>query len=71
MSGKERLNVIFRGDPADLEDAIALVRRELPAFDRGPERLGWGWHHRVPSGRTYFLRQIKGGVSATMLEPER
>ncbi len=52
-------------EPNEAEAVLKLIISAQPIFARHPERLGWGWHFSVPNGRAFFIRSIKGGLSAS------
>lgn len=56
------VRLIINAPTEHVADLAALMLRELPTFERH-DRIGCGWMF-VIQGSTYFLRRIKGGVSA-------
>jgi len=59
------MRLILTCEPDEAEALLKLVMDIRPTFARHPERIGWGWHFRIPNGRTFFIRAIKGGLSAS------
>lgn len=59
------MKIIINAEPEEMDDVLSLIMSSRDAFARHPERLGWGWNFRVPGGREFFLRHIKGGISAS------
>jgi len=64
-----RMKIIMTCEPDEAPDLLALIVRHLPDFEtsRGP---GWGWVHNLPSGKAFFLRSLKDGISATPVRKE-
>ncbi len=62
------MKIIVNAEPEDMEAVVRMVMKARADFDRHPERIGWGWHFSYPGGATYFVRQIKGGLSASPAE---
>lgn len=57
---------------AEIDDApavLAMMQEQAHNFDRRSERLGWGWTWSIPNGKRFFVRQIKGGLSASPAKP--
>lgn len=65
-SEDEPLRFIFNGHAADVAEAAALAVRERALFSAEWLKVGCGWGYRLATGRHYFLRRIKGGVSANL-----
>lgn len=59
------MRIIMTCEPEEMEAVLRLIMESMPRFARHPERPGWGWHFCVPNGRTFFIRSIKGGLSAS------
>jgi hypothetical protein len=58
------MKIIINCEPDEPEEVLRLILSHWSDFEhsRGP---GWGWVHRIPNGREFFLRSLKDGVSAT------
>ncbi len=65
----DNVKIIFTGPRADAIEAVEFILRDREQFERDANKIGWGWHYRFKSGRDYFLRRIKGGVSAKLVQP--
>jgi len=48
--------------------AMSLIINNAKMFNRPNSKNGWGWH--FGSKPAFFLRQIKGGISATQLKED-
>lgn len=59
------MRIIMTCEPEEAEALAKLIVGEISTFERNGRGLGWGWHYALPNGRTFFLRQIKNGISAT------
>jgi hypothetical protein len=59
------VKIIINAEPEEIAEVVALIMDRKVMFDATPERLGWGWAFPIASGRRFFLRQIKGGISAS------
>ena len=59
------MKIIMRCEPEEAQELAGLIVREIPTFKRSCRGLGWGWHYSISNGRTFFLRQLKDGISAT------
>jgi hypothetical protein len=60
------MKIIVNAQPDEMEEVVRLIMKNRDSFARQPERLGWGWHfHSNALGRSFFIRQIKGGLSAS------
>ncbi|WP_303758397.1 hypothetical protein [Sphingobium yanoikuyae] len=55
--------------PSEAEELAALMVREIPTFQRSCRGPGWGWSYALRSGRTFFIRQTKSGLSAVPHDP--
>lgn len=58
------MKIIINAEPDDMPAVVQLIMDKKPMFDRSDDRLGWGWMFAVPGGKRFFLRRIKGGISA-------
>jgi hypothetical protein len=59
------MRIIINAEPDEMHDVLDLILEHRADFERPPSRPGWGWHFQTKSGRRFFLREIKGGVSAS------
>lgn len=60
------MRLIIDGNPEDAPELVERMAREADKFDRP----GWGRHWSVASGRVYFVRGTKTGVSAKLHQIE-
>lgn len=65
-----RYKMIISGDPGDAMEVVGLILREGESFEAAWLKNGHGWGFRLHNGHAYFLRKIKGGVSATQTDPQ-
>lgn len=63
------MKIIMHCEPNEAAELAALIVREIPTFQRSCRGIGWGWHYLV-GGRTFFVRQIKNGISASPCRPK-
>ncbi|SCW57231.1 hypothetical protein SAMN02927924_01451 [Sphingobium faniae] len=59
------MKIIMHCDLEEAQDLLKVMLDSREQFARHPERIGWGWHFSVPNRRSFFIRQIKGGLSAS------
>lgn len=63
------MKIIMHCEPEEAPALAALIVREIDTFKRSCRGVGWGWHFNL-NGRTFFLRQIKDGISASPCSPK-
>lgn len=63
------MRIIINAEPDEMADVMETVLKSRETFARHPERIGWGWAFATKSGRSFFIRQIKGGLSASPSKP--
>jgi hypothetical protein len=64
------VKIIINAEPDEMADVLVLVMKSRETFARHPERIGWGWAFSTKGGRSFFVRQIKGGLSASPTKPQ-
>ena len=60
---------IIHGPIEELPYVVDLLNEAVPMFQRSSRGIGWGWNLSSHRGPTYFVRQIKGGLSAMRATP--
>ena len=65
------MKVILHCEAEDIQHVAALVQASIPTFVRHAERIGWGWNFRADNGKSYFVRRLKDGFSATPTDAGR
>lgn len=65
MSDNPFTKFIIHGPIEELPYVVDLLNEAIPMFRRNGGRLGWGWHLNGKGKPSYFVREIKGGLSAT------
>ena len=63
------MRIIINAEPEEMADVMEMVMKARETFARHPERIGWGWAFSTKAGRGFFVRQIKGGFSASPSKP--
>ena len=63
------MKIIITADPEDIPAVAALILEKRHLFERHPSRPGWGWSFNIPNGKSFFLAEIKGGISARPSKP--
>jgi len=62
------MKIIINCDDGWEEYALRLILENAEMFNRPSSKNGWGWHFGTKPA--FFLRQIKGGISATQLRED-
>ncbi|MGK2908791.1 MAG: hypothetical protein ACSLE1_03180 [Sphingobium sp.] len=62
------MKIIITCDDGQEEYALRLINSNVEMFNRHGNKIGWGWHFHERDKPTFFLRQIKGGISAMQMK---
>lgn len=59
------MKFIINCEENEAEDVLRLMLEKKHMFETGQSRPGWGWVFYTPAGKGFFVREIKGGLSAS------